>query len=205
MTSLLIDRFKTLGRDPIESSLFKRAELRAAASAMNDAGAMTPETLCGLHYADLQMEYSDAREEPGQIRIWDRYVYSSATSIRLRGGPQHAWRILLDHFPQPDLVVLLLADPAVCFDRIVNRAGKPTFFECGLDRLYRGERLKGAMEAYHQGSIPMEFARSMFVEFMHAWNQSLEELAVGPHVMIIRDFDLKDAARIVEDVIVACE
>lgn len=201
LSMLLKKHMREIGQEPSEHSLFKRSALRAAAHAMNKAGAMTPEVLCGLHYADLTYGVSEMLSSPVDVAIWDRYIYSSATSVRLRGGSNAAWRTLLNDFPHPKLVIILSTDPEVCYERIVSRSGGPTFFECGLDRFYRGERLAEALRKFESRQHRNALEKEAFLDFMGQWNESVEELTIGTNRKVIKNFDLKNAAKEIDGII----
>ena len=167
---------------------------------LNAKGEMTPEVLCSLHLADLKINLSQACKSVESIVVWDRYIYSSATSIKLRGARPSTWRIILDEFPRPDLVILLSSNAELCYERIKGRGGV-TFFECGLDMFYRGSRLPDAIAAFESGRVCQDLQKASFINFMTDWNDSLLELTKDENRIILRDFHLNDFENVIDGII----
>lgn len=192
LATILGDRLNSNGLGTRIIPWFKDKGFREIANIFNLSGAMTPEVLASIHSTYTLTAYREAEADSCvSVVIWDRYIYSSYCSTVLRGMKRTVARDMLEGFQRPDLVIALKSDPRLCYDRVKSRGGV-TFFEAGLDRIYRAERLSEALEAFNTGQVDENLVQASFVDIMSGWNELLVE-ALPDDALVIEDFDLSNA------------
>ena len=169
---------------------FKDERMRALANVYNHSGFMTPEILSSLHAAETITSLKSAEKHTNTVFLWDRYIYSSYASIMSRGVSKQLATSLVDFFPDPDLIVLIISQPKVSYDRIISRGGL-NFYEAGLDIIYRGCNLSDKYNEFEAGLINPELIRNSFISLMTLFNSNLSKLMKGKsNCETICNFDL---------------
>jgi dTMP kinase len=179
---------------------FRDPAFREIATQFNATSTMTPEVLAGLHASSTLALLQQSEREQADVFLWDRYIYSAYSSCVARGASRELMRKIVAMFPAPELTIHFLADPRVCFERIEKRGGI-TFYESGLDRLFRG-RCPEAQRRFDAREFPRELVQQVFIDTMTDWNALLGEITDPARTKVLKDFDLRDAeaeaARIVQ-------
>jgi len=183
---------KQAGKSVSLMEWFRDTKFRNIAIRFNVNEAMTPEVLAALHASSMLALFQQAEQEPADVYLWDRYIYSSYASCTVRGAARELMRSIVDLFPTPKLTILFLADPRTCFRRITEGRDSVRFYECGLDRLFRG-RCQEAHRRFDAQEIPQKLIEEVFINTMTEWNIRLQEIIDPETTLIFEDFDLSNA------------
>ncbi len=179
---------------------FRDPQIRDLATCFNETNTMTPAVLAALHAGATLAQVQAQQTIDADIILWDRYVYSSYASCRLRGAPVNLMERLVAAFPVPDLVIHFVADPLICFERIKARGNPLRFYESGLDRLFRG-RAQEAHQRFDADGFSEKLVQEVFIETMAEWNQRLTEIIPKHRCLRLQNFNLSDACQLCDTVL----
>ncbi len=127
--------------------------------------------------ADLSVRWEHFGQptyDSGGIVIADRYYFSSFVRDGIRGIDIRKLRVLYDFLPIPSLLVYMKISPQIAYNRIVERAGEPGYYESGRD--FR----------------PAADPRTGFISYQTQCQKEYEKLiAQSPCPVLILEDDLK--------------
>jgi thymidylate kinase len=195
LAGLLGDDLASRGHSPHIISQFKRREYDSIADAFNRTGCMSPEVLVALHSGCSVLDESEV-PLTADVLIKDRSAYSTYASCMTRGVNPELIAKLVEIAPVPHVIVFLKTKPALCYDRVIER-GDIKFYECGMDRLYRGRVMEG-FDAFINERLPRDLIRQVFLNTMESWNKFFSEILPRDLTIEVVDFDLKDSKALIE-------
>ncbi|GAF05486.1 dTMP kinase [Saccharicrinis fermentans] len=175
---------------------FKNQKIRDIANVYNLSGKMTPDILLAIHASHTLSLLNEIKDHTDYIFLWDRYIYSSYASVVARGGETELASEVVRHFPKPNLVIYIKNQPEISYNRVLNR-GEITFYEAGLDIIYRGSNLIQKFTDFKQGKINNTLIKLSFMTLMEEINRNLESILSSINVVHkITDFEINNSSQI---------
>lgn len=189
---VLAAAFERAGKSVSLMDWFRDTAFRDIATRFNLNEKMTPEVLAAVQASSTLALLQRTEREPADVYLWDRYIYSSYASCTVRGADRALMRDIVELFPTPTLTILFVADPHTCYHRIADKRNGVRFYECGLDRLFRGRR-REAQQRFEAQQISSTLVEEVFVDTMTEWNVRLQEIVPSEATVVLKDFDLSEA------------
>lgn len=197
LVKLLRENFSLQNKTSYVCEWFRGNYAKQTAMTHNLSETMSPEVLAALHALSTIYTLSAAEDSGADIIIWDRYIYSSYASCIIRGASTDLMKAHVSNIPQPKLVVLLLEESEICYERIMTRGGL-RFFEANLDRLYRG-RVKQGLDLFEKGHISKNLIKEVFIHSGKEWYNEIEKVLPDDTVKFY-NLDIANASKVVEEI-----
>ena len=169
------------------------------ATIFTDSAKQTPEVLAALYAGALYHSRKSSDRIKSQLRIWDRYIYSTYARCLTRGAEPTLMTDIVKFFPAPDLTIFLKSSPSQCYERIIRQRNLG-FWEAGLDRLFNPRTLRGYRK-YRANELAPELVRAVFCETMREYNQHLEHIIDSERSIVVDDFDFTETDSLIQAVI----
>lgn len=146
-----------------DSCWFSLERFREIALDIHNYTDMTPNTYSLIYALEFYAREQIYKSKKSDFIFLHRYIYTPLTHDLVRGTSIQLLEKLYNKAEEPDIIFFFCVTPQQAYDRIIKYR-KPTFFECGLDVVFR-DNLNNGWEKYINEDKSSPFLYESFINF----------------------------------------